>query len=80
MTGDDGDLRKWEAKRLSDEIFDGAIGAAIFGRLGNFDFQGGTQGSGDLRAAGIGDHFDMKEKTISVLHEHGCGRVYRGRG
>jgi hypothetical protein len=62
VAGDDGDVGLGDVENLGEECDDGAVGAAVFGGLGDFDFEGVAEGAGDLGAGGVRDDFDVEEE------------------
>ena len=79
VAGGEGKVGRGDLEDVREQLEDGVVGAAVFGGLGDLDFQSGAQTAGELGAAGVGDDFDVEEKGLAFLGEHG-GRVAWGAG
>jgi hypothetical protein len=69
----DFDVARGDAEGIGEELADSFVGAAIFGRGGDFDFEAVGVGADDLVPAGVGDDFEVDEagRSGGVVGEHG---------
>jgi hypothetical protein len=72
VAGDDFDVARGDVEGVGEELADGLVGAAVFGRGGDFDFEAVGVGADDLGAAGVGDDLEVDEagRSGGVVGEH----------